>query len=293
MLEAKHFKVPCHWHLPAHSEQPKPKQYADICAAIDASDACLFSLEGMVKDGVERTTAATYIQIGYALGARKPIVVYDPCKTTRETKHKWPPAFTNLMGYIFEAEAFQSFVLWTDDRDAAFAALRTLKFPHTAEDLAPQPGVGQITGSWFQLDQCKTLIEWFKKEHDVDVACDWTNKEEHLDKPKPVQLDRITRALWTCQAFYLSLDGMEIDGKERETAASYIQYGMALGAKLPIVVYDPAKTTRPSPKECRKGCPPAFNNIMGESLVGAAPNVVWTDDKDASVTAFTEFLKVA
>lgn len=287
LIEADGHKVPCHWHTAEHAAKPMNEQFRDICAAIDSSDVCFFSLDGMVVDGVERSTAATYIQMGYALGARKFIVVFDPLKKTRDTKYHWPPAFGNLTGHILQS--FPQCALWTDNRAEAFAAIKTSTF--TLEKPVVKPGVGQVTGSWFAIDKCQSLIEHFEKDEGITVSCDWTQRA-HLDKTQPEQLAAILNAIWECQAFYMSLDGMVgADGNERRTAASYIQYGVALGAKKPVVIYDPFKLKRPKPKTCRPGIPPPFDNIMGESLLDN-PSVVWTTDKIESVAAFKKFLEV-
>lgn len=281
------------WTSKAHTSLSKKDQFLAIRAAILEADVCFFSLENMVhKDGPnkgeERETAASYLQFGVALGAQKPCIVYDPRKTTRPTEEHRPLPFTNLMGWALHS--LPGTVLWTDNMDEALTEIPKLKW--TVELPVPpadaRPNI-HVTGSWFAQPENATLIDHFSKYH---TLCNWTTKE-HQDKPKEEQLLAILSAIHHADACFFSLDGMVKDGRERTTAATYIQFGVALGALKQIVVFDPLKTTRPTTKECRPRCPPALNNNMGEALYNLPEQVVWTANFVEAEQLLDKFLLTA
>jgi len=218
-LREKGYEVLCDWTHPDHTEKKnKTEQFHAISEAINAANVCLFNLAGMIVDGVERETASTYIQFGQALGGHKPCVVYDPLMTTRETEDHYPPAFTNLMGHALTD--LPGTVLWTDSLSNAIDKIPKVKWlVPAAPEALPSPR--------------------------IHVLCDWTTKT-HQDKPKSEQLLAIMHAIDNANACLFSLDGMfkEKGGPERTTAATFIQFGVALGAKKKTVVFDPLKDTR-------------------------------------------------
>lgn len=278
-LREQGYDVLCDWTHPDHTEKKtKTEQFHEISAAIEAADVCFFNLDGMIKDGKERETASTYIQFGQALGAHKPCVVYDPLMKTRDTKEGRPPALTNLMGWALTD--LPGTVVWTDNLSTAIdEGIPNVRWlvPAAPTEIPPSPRI-HVTGSWFAQPENATLIEHFTKGG-YHVLCDWTTKT-HQNKPKPEQLLAILHAIDTADACFFSLDGMvkEKGGPERTTAATYIQFGVTLGAKKKVVVFDPLKTTRDSEKPHRPGCPPAFNNNSGQALYDLPDRIEWTAD---------------
>jgi len=274
-LRERGYDVLCDWTSTDHTDKTATEQFHNIDAAIHAADVCVFNLNGMVKDGVERETASSYIQFGMALGAHKPCVVLDPLKTTRESKEHRPPALTNLMGWALTH--LPGTVLWTDTMAEAIDAIPQVKWlaPAPPTVVPPSPRI-HVTGSWYAQPENATLIEHFTKGG-YHVLCDWTTKT-HQDKSKPDQLLSILHAIDAADACFFSLDGMVRDGVERTTAASYIQFGVGLGANKKMVVFDPLKTTRDSEKAHRPGCPPAFNNNSGQALLDLPGQVEWLAD---------------
>lgn len=276
-LGEKGYEVLCDWTHPDHTEKKnKTEQFHAISEAINAADVCFFNLAGMTVDGVERDTASTYIQFGQALGGHKPCIVYDPLMKTRETKDHYPPAFTNLMGHALTD--LPGTVLWTDSLPNAIDEIPNVKWLVPAAPEAPPSPRIHVTGSWFAQPENATLIEHFTNNK-YHVLCDWTAKA-HQDKPKSEQLLAILHAIDNADACFFSLDGMfkEKGGPERTTAATFIQFGVTLGAKKKTVVFDPLKDTRDSGRPGRPGCPPAFNNISGQALYDLPGQILWTAD---------------
>lgn len=119
-FESKGYKVLCDWTSPEHQAKSKVDQWEAITDAIRNADAVFFSFEDMEH----RTQSATFAQFFQATFIRKPVVVYDPAKATREHRNRSGqpvhPAFSHLMGHpLYDHDN----VAWVDKLDDAYAAL--------------------------------------------------------------------------------------------------------------------------------------------------------------------------